>query len=393
MNFLVITGQLYPRRGNNSNLISKLLPHLINEHTVHIAAPASAEYAALLPAQIGDCPVHWILDDRKDLTRKLVYPIISKLTDLHGYSDAVQTLVLASGLKAIRKEYPFDAVISTMEPFPSACAALQMPKQVKKVLYLMDPPAVSCGSAPTPYRQRMLGKVFAGHNLVLTTPFIREALASCGYGPYCEKMVEVGFPMIEPHPYVPTPDDIPMNSRKINLLFCGWLYGEIRSPKYFLDIAAKLDERFCLYFMGKECELLRERFDFQTRAQVVTLPQQPYQVALNAMHDADILINIGNSIPVHMPSKTLEYINTGKPMVNFYKLDDCPTLHYTKRYPLCLNLHETDNLEQAAQDFIRFCTENKGNTTDRSRLAEQLPECTPQYIAQKILQGIGARYE
>ena len=65
------------------------------------------------------------------------------------------------------------------------------------------------------------------------------------------------------------------------------------------------------------------------------------------MAKSDVLINIGNSVPVHMPSKTLEYINTGKPIVNFYKFKDCPTLYYTNRYPICQNVFEGDE-----------CTEN-----------------------------------
>ena len=79
------------------------------------------------------------------------------------------------------------------------------------------------------------------------------------------------------------------------------------------------------------------------------------------MADADVLINIGNSVPVHMPSKTLEYINTGKPMVNFYKFADCPTLYYTKRYPLCLNLYEKEF--DPARDTARYYNRSKGCTS------------------------------
>ena len=119
------------------------------------------------------------------------------------------------------------------------------------------------------------------------------------------------------------------------------------------------------------------------------MPQQPYEVALQAMADADILINIGNSVPVHMPSKTLEYINTGKPVVNFYKMQDCPTLYYTNRYPLCLNLSEQDpDLDAAADRFMSFCLENKGKTVDRAYIESEYADCTPEYIAGKILEAL-----
>ena len=173
---------------------------------------------------------------------------------------------------------------------------------------------------------------------------------------------------------------------RIHLLYCGWLYSEIRSPRYFLDIVSRLDERFEVTFMGRECELLQERFPIQTKAKLITFPNQPYEAALQAMADADIMINIGNSVPVHMPSKTLEYINTGKPFVNFYKMDDCPTLYYTKRYPLCLNMSEKDgDIDAAARRFVAFCLENKGKTADMGFIESEYADCTPQYIARKIL--------
>ena len=176
---------------------------------------------------------------------------------------------------------------------------------------------------------------------------------------------------------------------KIHLLFCGWLYSDIRSPRYFLDIVSRLDERFEVTFMGRECDLLQERFPIETKAKLITLPNQPYDIALQAMADADVLINIGNSVPVHMPSKTLEYINTGKPMVNFYKFADCPTLYYTKRYPLALNLFEGEkDIDAAAARFVRFCEENIGKTVDHDWIETEYADCTPRYIAQKILESL-----
>ena len=371
MKLLILTGQLYPQRSNNANLLLKLLPELQKHHCITLAAPAGA---GEMPETIEGIPVHW-LRETNDLCRRVLIPVIGKLTDRGGHSDMVQALSLRRELKTL----DFDGVLCSMEPFPSALAVHGL-KGVRKFLYLMDPPAVALDTPTTPLRTRMLPRLLPEQDMVLTTPFIREALQNRGIA---ASFREVGFPMLMPNPATPTDSDIPMPPEKINLLFTGWLYSDIRSPKYFLELAKHLDDRFRIVFMGKECELLRERFSFDTRAEVVTLPNQPYQVALNAMADADILINIGNSVPVHMPSKTLEYINARKPMVNFHKLPDCPTLHYTRRYPLCLNIYEGDAPDPQA--FIRFCLENRGKTAPEPHISE----CTPKHIAQTILDEIG----
>lgn len=382
MNLLILTGPLWPDRSNNANLLLKLLPELSEYHTVRIAAPVGE---GAQPDTIDGYPVCW-LREKRDLYRRLVIPALGKLTDPKGHSDMVRALWLRRELLALRKAWPFDAVLCSMEPFPSALA-VQGLKGVRSFLYLMDPPAAALDTPATSLRSRMLPKLLRQQEAVLTTPFIREALVKRGITAHYR---EVGFPMLEEHPHTPTPNDIPMSDDRIDLLFCGWLYSDIRSPKFFLEIARHLDDRFRLVFMGNECDKLRERFDFDTEAEVVTLPQQPYQVALNAMHDADILINIGNSVPVHMPSKTLEYMGTGKPIVNFHKLPDCPTLHYTRRYPLCLDLFEDGPPDmQTVSEFIRFCTDNAGKTIP----VPHIPDCTPNYIAQVLLGEIGEHNE
>lgn len=374
MKLLVLTGPLYPQRSNNANLLLKLLPELAKKHTILLAAPAGE---GALPDSIDGFPVHWLRDD-KDLYRRTVIPALGKLLDRGGYSDMVQALTLRRALKKLS----FDAALCSMEPFPSALA-LYGRKNVRRFLYLMDPPAAALDTPATPLRKRMLQKLLSSQEAVLTTPFIRKALQERGIR---ANFREVGFPMLSEHPIVPGEGDIPMPENKINLLFTGWLYSDIRSPKYFLEIAKHLDSRFRIVFMGRECELLRDRFDFDTEAEVVTLPNQPYQTALNAMAGADVLINIGNSVPVHMPSKTLEYINARKPIVNFHKLPDCPTLHYTRRYPMCLNLFEDGTPDrQAVSEFIRFCLDNRGKLAP----LPNIPECTPDHIARILLDEIG----
>lgn len=313
-------------------------------------------------------------------------PLLSKVLDQNGYSDLIMDLVFLRSLKKIKKSFPFDAAIVTTEPYPMASAAARL--SCTKILYIMDPPECINGGESTPFRSRRFPQIARAFHLILATPFTRDALIQCGYQDCIGKVVAVGFPMIGNHQnqalsrHTATPG-------KIRLLFTGWMCSDIRSPEYFLDIVSRLDERFEVTFMGKECELLQERFPTESKAKLITLPNQPYDVALQAMADADVLINIGNNVRVHMPSKTLEYINTGKPMVNFYKFADCPTLYYTKRYPLALNLFEEEkNLDAVAEKFIQFCEKNIGKTVEHAWIKEEYAECTPKHIADCILESL-----
>lgn len=381
MKLLIMTGPLHPLPGNNANLIGKLIPYLLNAgHEIHLFSAAFGSSVKELPNECFGVPVHWATDQKHDWKRKLLYPAISKATDPDGFSDALQVQIFLRDLKDVCKAFPFDAVLSTSEPFPMACAAAQL-YGGQKALYIMDPPERVSERKGTQYRSKMLPTILKSQGTLITTPFILEALKAHDLL-IPGKVETVGFPMITDNRTAKKKQA----DGKISLLFCGWLYSDIRSPQYFLDIVSRLDERFEVTFMGKECELLQERFPTKSKATLITLPNQPYDVALQAMADANVLINIGNSVPVHMPSKTLEYINTGKPMVNFYKFADCPTLYYTKRYPLALNLFEEEkDMDAAAQRFVRFCEENVGKTVDRDWIKAEYADCTPRYIAQKII--------
>lgn len=382
MRLLVLTGELYPIPGNNTNLLFKLLPYLARNCEVRVLSTAVSTNAKKRPSRFKGVPVYWISRDAVSSGKqKLVFPAVSKVFDPNGNSDVLNLLYIEEAIKHIRREYSFDAILSSSEPYPaSAAAAMQ---KAKRVLYLMDPPELVRNEKGTRFRNRNLNRILSAQDAILTTPFIRDALLSHGMNELAHLITPVGFPMVEESARI----SMKRTKGHIRLLFSGWMCSQLRSPRYFLDIVSRLDQRFEVTFMGKECELLQKRFPIETKATIVTLPNQPYETALQAMADADVLINIGNSVPVHMPSKTLEYINTGKPIVNFYKFADCPTLYYTERYPLALNLFEEEkDLDAVTERFIRFCEENNGKTVDRMFIEAEYADCTPQYIAQKILE-------
>ncbi len=112
------------------------------------------------------------------------------------------------------------------------------------------------------------------------------------------------------------------------------------------------------------------------------------QSAVNAMLQTDILINIGNSVSNQLPSKLIDYISTGKPIVNICKLEVCPSLKYMKRYPLCLNVFEGPLSNTIVNKFVSFCENNVGKSLIFDGLLNCFSECTPDFISGKLVQVI-----
>ena len=391
MKILIMTGPLYPLPGNNANLICKLIPHFLAAgHIVHLFSPAFFENDNNLPRECFGVPVHWVTNNQIGWKKNVVYPVVSKIVDHNGWSDAIATLKMSEALKKVMKFYCPDHIISTMEPFSSALCAVKANCQSKTV-YIMDPPESTLEdyALGTQFRRKMLSYILEKADNIVTTPFIKEALMKQGYKMLESKAVCMGFPLIQEHILQPAEDDLPIDSTKINLLFCGWLNLGIRSPEYFLKIVAQMDERFCVWFVGRDCDLINKKFKVKSKAEIRVFPPISYQAAINAMAKADILIGLSNFVPVHMPSKTVEYINTGKPFINYYRREDCPTLFYTRRWPMCLNIHEeSTDVAVATEQTIDFCLTHRGQSADTSKLEEIFPDCSTEHIARAILQLI-----
>lgn len=385
---LIVTGPLYPNVGHNASLVCKLLPYLKERFEIRFLSLVSGADGKALPEKICDTKTYWANASSLDPIHRNAFRLGAKCVDRHGRSDAFDGMLLAHRAREIRKEFQYDIVLCSSEPFIAAVASALLPGNIKKALYIMDPPEVLWDKNVIPFRKKYIKHILKKQDIIFTTKYAIEALKEQGFGKCCKRLVEVLFPMIEDLTFQPTPQDLQMAPDKINLLYCGNMSKALeRSPQFYLDVASKLDERFCLYFMGWYCDTIREDYNLSSSANIVTLPQQPYQTALNAMRDADVLINIGNNVRVHLPSKIIEYINLCKPIINIYKYPSCPTLDFTQQYPLSLNLAEYElSVDEAAKRLTDFCLRVKGKEieTDHEWVKEHYSAARPEVLSDLI---------
>ena len=382
MKILIVLERVFPKLGNNALVLSALLPILREEHELFIFTTQFAEKgpeAEGLPTEWQGCRVFY---PRSRAFTGVLSHLVKKISP-PLYETIGTFLSLRREVARLDAQWHFDGVITHFKHNEQVFAALT-PRTKGKILYILDPIRAITDEACPRLHRLYWKRVLSAQSAVLTTPFIREGLLREGLAKD-SKIIPVAFPKVTAQPYARSlPED-----GFCRLLFSGWLYSDIRSPEYFLKIISRLDEKFIVTFMGRGCDEMTERYEIHTRAKLITLSHQPYDAAMQAIADADILINIGNSVPIHIPSKTLEYINSGKPIVNFYKLEDCPTLYYTRRYPLCLNLAESQpDIDAAAKRFTEFCLENKGRRLERGFIEKEFAEATPRYIADQILSAM-----
>lgn len=290
-------------------------------------------------------------------------------------------------IEEICKKEEIDVAIAISIPFITSIALASANIKSKKVIYQLDPHF-------SHYKNKMKRKILREEidvinsvDVLVVTRLIYHDNKTNKLSPYVFKMCPIDFPNIRPLLKTKDINNIIFDKRYINCIFVGNLYRDIRSADYLLRVFKEMkNDRLILHCIGGgDTEQL---YDFKEilGERLIIHGVVNYERAINAMIDADILINIGNTISNQMPSKIFDYINTGKPILNFVKINNCPTLEYTIKYPLCLNIFESRKLtNDVIQEIEDFCIENKGYQIDYDLIKRIYNDCTVGVVVNKLM--------
>ena len=193
------------------------------------------------------------------------------------------------------------------------------------------------------------------------------------------KITIVEFPKIEKPIMQPCDDDIVLDTTKINVVCTGSKNETVRNSEYTLKLCERLkDENVLFHFIGHGwCETERE-----VRGNCIFYKARSHQAIRNLQLNADFLLNIGNVVINQLPSKVLEYISTGKPIINIIKSKNCPTIKLLERTD-SITVFEGDNLETSIARIKTFISvQHKENNFDE--IEKQYKIYTPRYVAEQL---------
>lgn len=206
---------------------------------------------------------------------------------------------------------------------------------------------------------------------------------------YADKMIPVEFPNVRPLAMKPVEDDVFMNKRLVNLLFCGTFYEDIRNPEPLLELLSSFeDDTIVLHIIGGGCLDKIELWCNKTN-RIVYHGYHSLQASVNAMLQADVLVNIDNSAANMLPSKINDYISACKPILNLYPGTVSNCREYLRDYPVhssvcILNL----NKEHIRKGIEEFCITSKEAKISFDDILARFPFSTPEYVTKQLLKEI-----
>ena len=88
-----------------------------------------------------------------------------------------------------------------------------------------------------------------------------------------------------------------------------------------------------------------------------------------------------------MGSKIVDYIATGKPILNVTQQENCPTISVLEKYQYYLNIR-ADEIPEAKDGIASFVDNAKGKRMDWEDIVLNYKEYTPEYVAAQMMQII-----
>lgn len=160
------------------------------------------------------------------------------------------------------------------------------------------------------------------------------------------------------------------SSPYVKLLYAGALYKEIRNPEFMLSVLSQIKNiRLELFCEKGECEDIIQRYLSDNIVRYSFVDKDRYDEMI--CNEYDILINIGNISTLQAPSKMLELLSTGLPIINFYFVKDSQ-YDMIEKYPLGINIGFQE--EEAVDKVSKFSNRINGRVLSFEEVASLYPE-------------------
>lgn len=257
----------------------------------------------------------------------------------------------------LNSKFHYDAMITVSDPFSSHMVGLELKEINKGLHWLVDIGDPFSFREDTPTNNHRLYRnlnykveksIFEKADKVSVTTHSTKAKYAELFSDSSSKIVVIPPVMNESGSLVNS-DRVLSDNNRIKLVYVGTLYRAIRNPKFLLRLFDELGETSLkdnveLHFFGG-CDNCKDMFEPFLKSHPKSLYLHGIverERVMQAMKEADILINIGNDNPYQLPSKVVEYAWLGKPVVNIHRLENDSSKSFLSDYPAILNIHDDD---------------------------------------------------
>lgn len=403
---LVVAADYYPVENANTGIIYRLLQQLKKQYEITVAtintlqADAEEEKDGI---RIVRMPYHTL---RKGLASEKnslfdAFAIAGKRMEGKLLQKDIDMKDVYFFLKGIRKKLDlsaFDLLLSFSGPFISHYCASKIASEyhLPWTAYYFDPffSNVTLNPATIEKRKKLEEQTLSSaKKALLMFPTDRDYLErGVAFSAKIRRMQIPGiqgFDLKEEAEPRETSKHHP--SGEIHCYFFGNLYRDIRDPVQTLRLFSCCGNSVKLFLVGGcdhgDLSQYTALIPEEKTESIVFLGRKRREEVGELYDCADVLVNIGNRCTNQMPSKLYEYIHTGKPIVNIYASENCPSLDCLQNYPLVFNISEREireSPEASADKLTEFLRSTRGKRVNHQEILEKYSDNTDEAVAGKL---------
>ncbi len=413
INLLILLDEIYPSTSANARIGYRIVDELLKHDDIDIklmGRPITNEEQAVTNYKtcqyLHDPYVNYSKNNIKP-PKSIIKKLFFYITHPRKLFYSFLTIFKKSGMEfeykieinKLIKANKIDVILACSRPDYTLFVASKFTKKIPVLYYKMDS-FVAVNSERIYPRNTPKKEALIDSNVtkIITTSIIYKKYMQYPLSKNKDKVVVLEYPNIEKKDILIKKSSINFDNNKINCVFIGKLYNKIRHPQYLFDLIDSLkDPNIILHIVGGfgsefSTDFLDKYFS-NKHNNIIYHGEVPPEEADCILMQSDILIHIGNTTVNSMPSKILDYISSGKPIVNIIKNKECPTIPYMETYPLSLNLFEEKGLSpKTAYDFKKFCYEKKGAVIPFEEIKKQYCFATKEYVGLRIYNIIKEAY-
>ena len=139
-------------------------------------------------------------------------------------------------------------------------------------------------------------------------------------------------------------------TKPITIGYFGVLTKGVRSPSQVLKFFQQTDFVLHWYTNSDSKEMIKQnKIDFnRNKLFDMVTRNEALEKMVTSLH---CLLSIGNLNPAQLPSKIIEYISTGKPVLHFVEIKDDPVLEIAKEFSNLIVIDKNSNITEVQQQL------------------------------------------
>lgn len=285
----------------------------------------------------------------------------------------------------------FDAVIGVNKPAEAIWGAYEALKDsdIPFISYFLDP---FVGGIK---RNRILGEDNSFKKLQEIEKAIVDYSTACVFmkehkesftaryrEEYLDKTSFLGVPLLENNM---VDKSTKTSNKEKTVIYAGTVYKDIRNPAYIMEVFKHITNVKLIMYISNPNDWVAN----YSNSNVEIRGRIPHDQVINEMRRADALLNIGNSDSIFAPSKIIECIGFGKPIISTFRVDGDSSVHYLKDYPCAAVIDERNvDVKDAASMIQEILQSDNSRLINYNNLKKIYSENDPEIfvnIINKIL--------